>query len=162
MSIRRRTRVAAAIGIGVAATLALSGCTEQSPFEGKFVFPIVWSASNAPDMAPIQSARLTVHEDGTAMLEDFPSGAWDGESEPGCIDFEGESLTGWADWEFLSEGELQISSAEGSFSIYADSGLFGSIGWGDFFLYGCDGMQFGFSVRTQVILPGERDGDESG
>ncbi len=74
MSIRTRTRVVAAIGLGVAATLALSGCTEQSPFEGKFVFPIVWSASNAPDMAPFQSARLTVHEDGTAMLEDFPSG----------------------------------------------------------------------------------------
>ncbi|MFK0403147.1 hypothetical protein ACIQTT_12505 [Microbacterium sp. NPDC090225] len=155
-------RLAAVLGIGVVATLALSGCAERNPFEGKFVYPIAWSASNAPDMAPFQSARLTVHEDGTAMLENFPSGAWNGQSAPGCIDFEGESLTGWADWEFLSEGELQISSADDSFSIYADSGLFGSVGWSDFFLYGCDGTELGFSVRTQVILPSEREGDESG
>ncbi|MCK2030451.1 hypothetical protein [Microbacterium galbinum] len=151
MSIRTRIRVAA--GIGVASTLALSGCTEQSPFEGKFVFPIVWSPSNGPEMDSLQSSRLRLNEDGTAVLGHFPFGMWHEESRPSCIDFEGELVSGEGVWEFMNEGKILLTVPEGSISIYSDTGLFGSVDWSSVFVVECDGTKYGFGIDSQIIRP---------
>lgn len=153
MIFAKKLQVGAVVGMLATSLVFLSGCVNQNPLEGKFVFPIVWSVVSPPGETLLPSSRVTLNEDGTAVLSDFPLGAWDAESEPGCINFEGELVSGAADWEFLSEGKMLLSTAEGAITLYADSGLFGSVGWIDFYVYKCDGTKFSFGVDSAIILP---------
>ncbi|MFK0403144.1 hypothetical protein ACIQTT_12490 [Microbacterium sp. NPDC090225] len=152
----KSVRFGVTAGILASLTFGLLGCAGGDPLEGKFVFPIEWAITSTSGVDSTESTRLTLNQDGTAALTDFPVGNWSDESEPGCIEFEGDLVSGDASWEFVSEGKMLITSTEGSFSIFADAGRFGTVSWIDFYLYKCDGTKFSFNVESEIILPTSR------
>lgn len=141
--------------VSVVATLAVLvvGCAAESPLESRLEFPVVYSPANSNEMRDFASSNLSLRQDGTAELNDFPVGEPRPGTSPSCMEVGGRSYSGEGEWKLLSEAKLELQTPDGVALLYASNGKFGSVDWLDVSLYRCDGVELTFGLSSQLKMP---------